>query len=53
MQELKNTQVKGEYVPPVVLRLGSSAKITANQSQVNSDDAVTADNAFPNPTESS
>ncbi|EPC04234.1 hypothetical protein L861_02655 [Litchfieldella anticariensis FP35 = DSM 16096] len=53
MRELDKARGKGEYVPPILLRLGSSADITAAQMQANSDDGVNADNAFPNPTESS
>ncbi len=53
MPESKGTGGKGEYAAPVVLRLGSSAVITAAQMQANSDDAISPDNAFPNPTESS
>jgi hypothetical protein len=51
--EFKGSGVPAEYEPPMVLRLGSLATITANQVQVNSDDAVTADNAYPNPIEAS
>ena len=53
MHERDNVKVKGEYVPPAMLRLGSSAAITAMQMQLNSDDAQNPDNAFPNPTDAS
>lgn len=49
MRELNDSGWKTEYVRPVVIRLGSSAAITAGQNQLNSDDAVNPDNAFPNP----
>jgi hypothetical protein len=52
MQEKKNQGREGSYMPPGVMRLGSLADITAGQNQLNSDDAVNPDNAFPNPTDS-
>ena len=53
MNELKKTKATDEYIPPKVLRLGSSATITASQVQTLSDDGITADNANPNPTDPS
>jgi len=37
MAEVNRSETKREYVPPVVVRLGSSAEMTATQSQSNAD----------------
>ncbi len=50
MRELNDSGRKGEYTPPIVLRLGSTEAMTTGQVQTNSDDAISPDNAFPNPT---
>ncbi|EPC04232.1 hypothetical protein L861_02645 [Litchfieldella anticariensis FP35 = DSM 16096] len=46
MLELKHAGGKGEYVPPAVLQLGSSADITAAGTAMNSDDGENPDTAF-------
>lgn len=53
MRELKNSASKGEYSPPVVIRLGSSADITAGGPAANADGGDLTDTAFANPGESS
>jgi hypothetical protein len=37
------------YVPPALKRLGTISELTQAAGLVNSDNGLTADNAFPNP----